>query len=66
MLVLSILGVIILVVGGIFFFINYAKNGSKKMSYIIMIVGLLVAGSVWYQCLPDQARTNSPSQDQEK
>ncbi|CAJ1227594.1 hypothetical protein [Lactiplantibacillus xiangfangensis] len=42
MLILSIIGIIILVVGAIFFFIDYAKGNKKQMSSIIMVVGLIL------------------------
>jgi len=47
MLILSVFGIIILIIGGIFFFINYAKGSSKKGSYIIMIIGILIAGGAY-------------------
>lgn len=60
MLILSALGVAIILIGGIFFFINYAKGSSKKSSYIIMIIGLIVAGGSYginaYQVKQKQIR----------
>lgn len=70
MLVISVVGIIILIVGAIFFFIDYAKGNKKKVSYIIMAVGVIVAaGGYWaqtYQVKQAQIRQAQLKKQKEK
>lgn len=70
MFILCILGIIVLVVGAIFFFIDYAKGGAKKVSYIIMVVGLVLAAGGYfgnqYEIHQAQVRQAKIKQQKEK
>lgn len=69
MLVLSIIGVIVLVIGAIFFFIDYAKDRKKKMSYSIMIIGIFLGAGGYlrhsYQVHQEEVLQAQTEEDEE-
>ncbi|AVK60320.1 hypothetical protein C5Z25_00355 [Lactobacillus sp. CBA3605] len=70
MLFVSGLGLILLIIGAIFFFIDYAKGTHKKLSYILMAIGLIIAiGGYFgntYQIKQEQIRQAKIEKNKEK